>query len=150
MSQIHECPAACFACCSPVAMAYTRIDVELGRVHLSPRDRRWFLEELTPISRREGLRRAPYLGNGLTGYSVMGEAMVLPTAFYECSNLDRETGLCRSYDDLPDTCSGFPEYDSPWPDPKKNLPPTCVWRADLGLPVETPVPLPSRRTIPST
>lgn len=114
-------------------------------MNLSPRDRKWFLEELTPISRREGLKRARYLKSGLTSFSVEGKPQLLATAFYDCVNLDPETGLCRSYDDLPATCAGFPEYQGPWPDPSKALPPTCAWRADLGLPVETPVPLPSRK-----
>lgn len=66
--------------------------------------------------------------------TLHGEA-TLPY-FYRCRWFDRDTRTCTNYDDRPPGCR-----DYPWgatggvPDPRAALPPSCSFRADIGLPV---------------
>lgn len=126
----------CGGCCNPVALTYRPIDVLTGKVlHLTDADRRWVLEDLTPISRREGLERSPHMSQGgRTAYLHEGEPVLLWTHFYECRHYDPETRQCMNYDNRPDICSGYPWFDMP-PEPNLALPLECSFREDIGQPV---------------
>lgn len=134
-----EC-SGCGACCDPVVLPYTLNEIrqQLPGACAEPLDREFALEHLTPISRREGLRRAPYFTAG--GVTVLGapgqpgSEFLAYSFFYECDRFDRETRQCTAYDDRPPMCSEYPHYGQP--DPAKAIPLMCAFRADIGLPVE--------------
>lgn len=130
-----EC-SGCGGCCSPVAMPYTQDDVRRtmpGQMH--PENRRWILEDLVPISRREGLARSPYMDSGPTFLRRPDDSVVEQwTWFFECRHYDPETRTCGNYEHRPPMCSGFPWYGDA-PDRTKALPHECSFRADIGQPV---------------
>jgi Fe-S-cluster containining protein len=120
-----------------VALPYAPSDIfRLPPGALDPENLRWFREDLAQISRREGLRRAPYFTSGITTSIHAGEIDVLFTHFYECKNFDAETKQCGIYETRPPICSGFPWYGNK-PDPTKAMPPECGFLEDVGItPVE--------------
>lgn len=111
------CPEGCGKCCDPVVLVYSQADVASMGLMMSDRDRNWVLNELTPISRREGLRRTPHFkGGGKTVFQFdgAGSPTVAFSLFYECKNLDPVTKMCRVYDDRPSACRDFPiDTDAP-------------------------------------
>lgn len=132
------CPDGCGACCDPVLSPYTKLDVLLGRVACDPETARWVLEDLTPISRRQGLTEVDYLSEGGRTMAIVdGVPTVGWTYFYRCRHFDAEARLCRNYENRPPACRDYPWYGDP-PDPNKALPRECAFRADLG---QVPVPL---------
>lgn len=135
------CLEGCGACCDPVALGFTQEQARTkGADFLDPRNRKFILEDLTPIPTREGRARAPYL-DWMTMGIVEGKVEMAATVFYNCRHFDAETRSCTNYDNRPPMCSKYPWYDQP-PDPTKSIPPTCSYNADVG---RTPVPLPTRR-----
>jgi uncharacterized cysteine cluster protein YcgN (CxxCxxCC family) len=52
-----------------------------------------------------------------------------------CDNYDEETRRCTDYENRPDICRRYPWFNGV-PVPGAQLPPTCSFRADIGLPVE--------------
>lgn len=104
---------------------------------MDERDRQWLLNDLTPITRREGLRRSPHYHNGISEFGVRhpvtGAITHVPvvTLFYECCHYDRETRRCLNYEHRPPVCSGYPWYDERV-DPAKALPEACEYRRDIG------------------
>lgn len=136
----------CGTCCDPVPLPVTQMEVRLGKMDLGERERRWILEELTPISRRQALELAPYLNTGgRTDFMKGPDGAVIYPTFYRCKWFDRETRACTNHADRPDVCRGYPWHEGR-PDKTTNLPHECSFRADQGLPVE-PVPVMiSRRT----
>lgn len=135
----------CGACCSPVTLSMSQEDVRRKLPgQLDARTRRWILEELTPISRREGKARAPWVGGGMTLKN--GRYSPDYSFFYECKNFDPVTRLCAAYDDRPEVCSGYPWYQAA-PNPGAALPPYCSYREDIGKSVE---PQPDWQTIELT
>jgi Fe-S-cluster containining protein len=120
-----------------VMLPYTQQMVRMATdCEIDTENRRWVLEDLTMISRREGLTRSPYVKKGLTIFADenTGEALWVWSFFYNCKHYDRETKQCRNYENRPPICSGFPWYDQP-PDSTKALPFDCSYRADQGVPV---------------
>lgn len=132
-TRVTSCPPDCGACCDPVVLPYTREEVLRAPWLLDPADRAFVIDALTPVRRRDGLRRASYLSAGVT---VMGrpgspESTVLAWSFfYDCRHFDPETRRCTNYDNRPPLCRDFPWYGDP-PDPSKALPTECAYRADL-------------------
>lgn len=134
----------CGRCCDPVVSVITPTLIELG-MDISPalteRDKRWYFEELTMLPQKEGrARTADYLKQGGVTYMSVFENGVwdnvtLISHYYECSNYDRETRLCKSYDDRPSACFGYPWYDR-GTDLSVPLPPECGYRKDQGLPIQ--------------
>ena len=113
---------------------------------IDDRTRRWVLEELTPISRREGLDMRPDLRgrNTLTWARDHWEATY--SSFYLCSNFDVDTRRCSAYDDRPPVCAGYPHYGKPpRADAVPALPPECSFNVDYGLPVADWQPVPLRK-----
>jgi len=134
MTQCNGCEGSEVAgCCSPVMLPFSRIDAETAPPDkMEPENRRWVLEDLTPISRREGLRRTPYVESGLTiyGNEHTGESYWFWSFFYECKHYDAATKQCMNYENRPPMCKGFPWYGEA-PDPLKSLPEHCSFKKDV-------------------
>lgn len=124
----------CGQCCDPVVLPFTQREImaTLPSQHEHPADREHMLHDLIPISRREGLARAPYLSGGVTWASIDGGRSFLETrsVFYECRHFDRETRRCRIYERRPPMCRDYPWYGDP-PDGSKALPPDCSYIEDV-------------------
>jgi Fe-S-cluster containining protein len=136
--------SSCGGCCSPVSLAWTQDDVRrMMPFQIDDRTRRWVLEELHPLTRREAVAATPWL-DGKQTYAVKGGRLVMtrPT-YYRCDNYDPGTRQCTAYDDRPGVCRDHPTYGQPV-NPGASLPPGCSYRADIGQPVDpdwTPVTL---------
>lgn len=157
MAPVTECNS-CGACCSPVVSVFAPTDLRRmmpGRLSPTARlDIAHLRDHCTPISRREGLARAPYLSDGVTVMGVPGSpesTMISFSFFYECEYFDSDTRRCTNYDNRPPMCADYPWYGQ---DPlateterSKALPRMCSFRADIGKPVEAiPVEwLPTRK-----
>lgn len=128
----------CGACCSPVALAFTQDDIRRALpAQIDPANRAWVLNDLTPITRREGIRRTGMNGGittAVVGHGRSTEAVLTLTFFYECRHYDDASRTCRAYDQRPPMCADYPWYGMP-PEPGKFLPPECSFRADIGQPV---------------
>lgn len=137
----------CGACCSPVQLPYSQNDLRFAAPwQVDPEMRRWVLEDLTPIPKRDGLARSPHLTQGGTTFAIIGGQPSAVTAFfYECRHYDPDNRACLNYENRPEVCSEYPWYGE-GPDPSKALPLTCSYLADVGRPVaDVPVPAPRRR-----
>lgn len=136
----RQCPPGCGWCCDPVALPFTQEYVRNAKLLQlpTPLDEgtvRWVLEDLTPIPRREGLLRAPYMtGGGRTTFAhpVTGEFTMVLTHFFECRHFDRDTRSCSNYEGRPSACRDFP-WGGSRPDPQKALPAPCVFLEDIGV-----------------
>lgn len=141
----------CGSCCDPVTLPWTQRQVQMtlpGSI-MDAETRRWVLEDLTPISRREGLRRTPWLQReGAVVIAFMGDEVIVDAhSYYDCKHFDRETRRCTNYENRPQPCRDYPWYDGT-PTPAAALPGWCSFNADVGREV-TPVPvelLPTRRS----
>lgn len=135
-----ECRPDCGQCCDPVAMAYSVMDAQTGKP-MPDEQREWILKVGRPLTRREGLRRSPWMGQGGRTYCQddAGAIVIVWTHFYECSWYDPDRRVCTHYDERPDFCRGFPWFGQ-GPDTRKALPGACSFRADIGEPVD-PVPV---------
>lgn len=124
-----SCPPSCGACCYPVVLPYSKLDIISLGPQIDDDTRRWVLEDLTPLSRREGLRRAPYLAQGGTTMAIIaGRPTLAYSVFYECRHFDPDTKKCGIYDDRPDACREYPLYGEAVLDPAKAVPAECVYR----------------------
>jgi Fe-S-cluster containining protein len=135
----------CGDCCDPVPFALTQDEVRaMLPSQIPPKLRRFILEDLTPIRRSEGLRRASYMTgggqtwtwekDGETGKPIENSAHVDVTHFYECRHFDRETRRCNNYEGRTWACAGYPWFGMK-PDPAFSLPARCSFNADVGRPV---------------
>jgi Fe-S-cluster containining protein len=134
---VTECNG-CGACCDPVAtMVSPRhlADGSADRV-VGAEEASWMRTHLTPIlPRREGRRLVASWSDGTTWFAPGGDLIPMLSWFYRCDLYDTETRRCLDFDHRPTMCRGYPWFDDA-PDQRKNLPPTCSYRADIGLPVE--------------
>lgn len=125
------CREGCGACCSPVVLPYGPAEIAAVAARAGERERRWLLDELRPISRREGVRRRPEtrgIQQGANGEFAFAW-------HYECSNYDAETRRCLAFEERPDVCRLYPDgYDVPL-NRSVVLPASCSFRADVGLEV---------------
>ena len=131
----------CGGCCDPVVASMTHDDLRrILPIQLDAEqaeNRQFMLNHLTPISRGEGLRRAPHLTQGgITFAFVAGRPVEVFSVFYECDFYDRETRSCQAYDARPPMCSQYPWYGGR-PDPSAALPGPCEFHLDVG---RVPVP----------
>jgi len=126
---------SCGSCCDPVVLPYTKLDAMTDYM-LPERTRRWVIDDLTPMSRRDVLNREPWLLDRSTRLSVSpdGGDLFVPY-FYSCRWFDKAERRCTNWEDRPDPCRAYPWDDGP-PQPTAALPPTCSYRADIGQPVE--------------
>lgn len=105
---------------------------------ISERDRRWLLEDLSPMGGREAAAKTPWLRGHLSA-GMVGGRVVIGRFFYWCRHFDPATRTCASHDDLPSACKDYPWRDDP-PHPAKTLPPQCGYNVDVGrVPVELTV-----------
>lgn len=132
----------CGRCCDPVVLPYTQDDARRaplsGPGMMYPENRRWVLEDLTPIRRRDGLTLTnDYMPGGKTVVTQVatGRTEILFSHFFTCKWYNRETRACEAYDRRPPICSGYPWYDAP-PDDTKTIPLECSFNADVGQPVK--------------
>lgn len=134
---VTECNG-CGSCCDPVTLSVSQDDVRrLLPYQVGARTRQWVLEELRPLSRREGLERAPWLkGRQTMQIGPDGKPDFTPSHFYECTNLDPVTRQCNRYDDRPPVCRNFPHDGQARINPGATLAPWCSFRADIGQEVE--------------
>lgn len=129
----------CGACCDPFMMVWSPVDLELRGRELDPEDRAFYAEHLTPIRRSDGRRMVGHWSSGWSEVVFQGEARLLAAHYYRCDRFDPVTRRCADYDNRPTVCRDYPWYREP-PDPRKALPPTCSYRAEVGQPVaEMPV-----------
>lgn len=128
----------CGSCCDPVTLPFTQAEAAQMRLgSIDERTREWVLLELRPLSRREGLRRAPWLaGKATVAMDDEGNVTAVYSTFYECSNLDPVTRQCTAYERRPDVCRRYPYQPNGRVHPGAALPHWCSFRADQGLPVE--------------
>lgn len=119
-------------CCDPVVLAYSQSDVYRVPGVLEPENRRFVLEDLTPITRGAGLRRASYLKGGVTSGIIGGEIIMMFSFFYECRHFDTTTRECRNYANRPPMCRDFPWYGEP-ADETKSIPANCSYSADVPV-----------------
>jgi len=132
-----EC-SGCGSCCQPVVLPFTKD--ELMRAKGVPeRTRDWIMNDLTPMPRREAKQREPWLfaiDRVLADYDGIIDIEDNYPMFYRCRWFDDDRRTCTNYDNRPEPCRRYP-----WPNGKVNrraaLPPTCSFRADQGLPVES-------------
>jgi Fe-S-cluster containining protein len=75
-----------------------------------------FLKRITGL---EALGNNPFLP--LDGLLMLSDT---PLEFYECTKLNKETGLCSIYQERPDMCINYP---SPFEDDMLNFIFTCPW-----------------------
>lgn len=132
MTRCNGCEGSPVAgCCSPVVLPYSQIEAAKAGDAIEPENLRWVLEDLTPMTRREGLRQAPYMTNGLTilGNEDTGEATWVWSHFYTCRHYDADNKRCMNYENRPPICRDFPWYAGDV-DHSKSLPEHCSFRAD--------------------
>jgi Fe-S-cluster containining protein len=114
-----------------VTLPFTQ--AEASRLLVDPRDartRRWIIDDLSPMTRREAKLRMPYLfKDNLVG--TIEEPMPF---FFSCRHFDIEARVCGNYEDRPEACRDWPWKGGP-PQHSNALPPTCSFNADIGKPV---------------
>lgn len=126
----------CGGCCDPVVSPFTHRQLRgLLPIQMDAEqriNREFMLNHLTPISRREGLRRAPHLTQGGVTFAIFeGRPVEVWSQFYECDFYDPEAKACTAYEQRPPMCSGYPWYDGR-PDPSAALPGPCEFHLDVG------------------
>lgn len=133
----------CGACCDPFICVHSPADLDLYGSRIEDID--WYRQHLTVIRRRDGRRMVADWSSGWSEMVINGRPQLLAAHYYRCDLFDPATRRCGDYEHRPAVCRGYPWYgDSP--DPNKVLPPTCSYRADIGLPVaEVPVAWRARR-----
>ena len=100
---------------------------------------RFIVKHWRQLTRREGLRRAPWFADAQRGKigTVDAHGRAVEPVFYECDRYDTTTRQCTAYDERPPVCDGYPYYGGP----KRTdgaLPPACEFLRDRG---EQPVPV---------
>lgn len=124
-------------CCNPVVLPFTKVDVELGIVQVGAEERRWVLEDLTPMSRRDAKVLAAYQFERPSMGILGGKPISDPPMYYRCRNFDETTKECAIYDHRPPACSHYPWYGNE-PHPNMAIPPQCGYNLDVG---REPVPI---------
>lgn len=128
----------CGACCNPVISVIPPQQLTDGRADeiVGAVEADWMRAHLTPIvPRRDGLKMVSAWSRGVSDFVFDGQLMLVLSWFYRCDLYDPGTRRCTDWENRPDMCRGYPWFDDP-PDTTKVLPPTCSYRADIGLPVE--------------
>lgn len=128
----------CGACCDPVVTVISPQHLADGSADqvVGEEEAEWMRIHLTPIRpRREGLKLIASWSKGVTYFTPGDQFVPVLSWFYRCDLYDPETRRCTDFENRPPMCRGYPWFDDP-PDKRKNLPPTCSFREDIGLPVE--------------
>ncbi len=132
-----QCAPNCGACCDPVVLPYTRLEA-MTDPRISPAERRWAQDSLSPMGDKEGYAKMPHLRR-----PDMVDQFGAPARpfFFRCRKFDSQTRECTDYENRPAVCRGFPWGGGP-PRPDAALPLQCSFRADLG---EVPVEITAKR-----
>lgn len=133
----------CGACCDPVISVVPPPMLADGSADdvVGAEEADWMRAHLTPIlPRRHGMKMVRSWSSGTTWFHAPGSADLHPVLswFYRCDLYDAETRRCTDFANRPTMCRQYPWYegDTQAERENKNLPPTCSFRADIGLPVE--------------
>lgn len=124
-----ECNS-CGSCCDPVILPYTQEQAREFNMH--PDDKRWTLEDLTPMSRHQAKAKEPEYVRRLL--KIIKRAGAELPHFYSCRHFDPSTRTCTNYDNRPPVCRKYPWLTGK-PVVGTPLPQTCSFRADIGEPV---------------
>ena len=157
MSAEPICPSDCGKCCDPVVSMHAPNELRILHANISDEalaDRQFMLDHCTPLPRREGLRRAPYLSD--SGHSLMlardafgGMHMIDAWShFYECDRFDKDTRQCTDYANRPPMCRDYPLYGDTLTSKNhalKRLPDGCVYLPGAPVPVKVLPPKVKRR-----
>lgn len=128
-----ECIAGCAHCCNPVVLPVTQLEIAqtLPTTRDEAADRRFILEDLTPIPFKVGMQQSPHL-QGRTLASTADGDQVHPN-FFSCRHFDTATRLCMNYENRPPVCREFPRYGRPAVSPKMALPFECAFNDDVPV-----------------
>jgi Fe-S-cluster containining protein len=121
-----SCPPGCGSCCDPVVLPFTKFDMAANPA-FSAEDRRWVLDDLQPMARREAYAKRPDLRDRAM---VDQRGRPATPVFFRCRHFDPESRACTAYEARPPVCRGFPWYDRP-PSEHALLPPACAFRDEL-------------------
>lgn len=99
--------------------------------NLDPATRRWILEDLSPMSRREVKEKEPWLLKPSVYQKAMAESLLF---FYRCRWFDEVNRTCTNYENRPPPCREYP-WPEGQPNPRAELPPTCSYREQINQPV---------------
>lgn len=137
----------CGACCDPVVLPVS--PGQLAAMGNRLADGVWLREHLHPMGRPEGRARQPWAkGKGWSErIDDEGNPIIEAVFYYQCDRYDPVAKQCTDYDGRPGMCRSYPWADG-IANPGADLPPTCSYRADIGLAVESnevAVAAPARR-----
>lgn len=126
----------CGACCDPFMMVFAPIDITILGAQLDADEAAFYRDHLTPIRRADGRRMVAHWSTGWSEVidGATGEVSLLAAHYYRCDRYDPVAKRCTDYEHRPDVCRDYPWYGQA-PDPNKALPPTCSYRADVGMEV---------------
>lgn len=129
-----ECIPGCGKCCNPVVLPVTQLEIAqtfpISGDELA--DRLFILNDLTPLSTKEGLRLAPYLKGRVLSSTANGGAVMAPK-FYSCRHYDSATRLCTNYENRPPVCREHPRYGLDRVQPNTALPFECSFNEDVPV-----------------
>lgn len=126
----------CGCCCDPVLLPYTQAEAR-SFTNLSESNKRWVMEDLTPMHPREARRLAPWYFNPDKGLTGLTPEESIPF-FFRCRWFDRETRSCLNYDNRPEVCSDYPKTNGVMILPGTALPDPCSFNVTIGV---TPTPV---------
>jgi Putative zinc- or iron-chelating domain len=145
---LTECNG-CGACCDPVTLPVSSAQLATMGSRLTDGD--WMREHLHPIPRREGRARQAWAkGRGWNErIDEHGDPVIEAVFYYGCDRYDPVAKRCTDYEGRPGMCRDYPWHTGA-PIEGADLPPTCSYRADIGLPVEGEVTVaaPTRKARP--
>lgn len=127
----------CGSCCDPVVLHFTQ--EEYANQEIDPADKRWILEDLTPMPRKEAKDKEPdYYHTSMDGFWDPYTVTAGLPFFYSCKHFDAATRECLNYEHRPPMCLGYPWHGKA---PNRNtlLFPKCSFREDIGQLVQTSV-----------
>lgn len=129
-----ECRSGCGHCCNPVVLPITQLEAAqtLPTSRDEADDRRFILEDLTPIPFKIGMAASPHLKNRTLASTANGGLAVQPN-FYSCRHYDTATRTCTNYEHRPPVCRGFPRYDLAAIPSNMALPFECTYNEDIPI-----------------
>ncbi len=111
--------------------------LEVSKTNLPADAKRWVIEDLTPMPRKEAMEKLPHLKGKVAIKRLPGGHIEPDMAFFfRCRHFDPEARRCTNYENRPSVCRKYPWFDGV-PDPNKTLPLECEYLRDVGL---APVP----------
>ena len=141
--RMTECQPGCGACCSPVGLGYSQLELYNKPSRVNDDDYDFIMDHLTQITRKQALELNPWLKSARLYQLDINNELTMTSTYYVCDFFDTETRLCMNHENRPPLCRAYP-WAGGAPNPELQLPPTCSFRADVGREV-TAVPVELRR-----